>query len=389
MWEDASVNRFDVIVIGGGIAGISVAFELAADRSVCLLEMESSLTFHTTGRSAATFLESYGGPIIRRLTVSSRAFFEDPPDGFDGPLMIPRPLLWIAPVGAGDQVRALEAEVSPLVPSVRLVEVDEAMEINPILRREHIELCMLEPGATELDVSSLHQGYVRGLRQRRGSVNTLSGVVGLTNVDGMWRAVTRGGDEYEAPVVVNASGAWGDEVATMAGVTPVGLHPLRRTLFMVAAPDGVAVDALPLTADVAGTFYIKPEGNAQYLCSPADETPSEPCDAKVDELDIAIAIERIREATVLEARHVRSSWAGLRTFTADRSPIACYERDHEGFFWLVGQGGYGIQTAPALARVAAAIVRHEPLPADVAERGLEAEHMHRDRLGGRTELAGH
>lgn len=375
-----------MIVIGGGIAGASVAYELAADRSVCLLEMEASLAFHTTGRSAATFLESYGGAIIRRITVSSRAFFENPPEGFDGPLMSPRPLLWL---GATDEIRALHAEVSPLVPSVRVIDAHEAMQMNPILRVDDLEVCMLEPGAKEIDVSALHQGFVRGVRTRGGSIRTSSGVVGLTRSHVGWTAVTRDRSEFCADSVVNAAGAWGDEVAVMAGVKPIGLHPLRRTLFMVSAPDGLDVSQFPLTADVAGTFYVKPEGDSQYLCSPADETPSPPCDAKVDELDVAIAIERIREATLLEARHVRSSWAGLRTFTADRSPVAGYDPDADGFFWLVGQGGYGIQTAPALARVAAALVRHDPLPDDVTILGLLASDMHRDRLSGRTELVGH
>ena len=286
------MHRCDVLVIGGGIVGVSVACELAADRTVCLVEMESTLAFHTTGRSAATFLESYGGPLIRRLTISSRAFFDNPPDDFDSPLMTPRPLLWLGPVGAAGEIRALEAEVKPLVPSVRLVEPDEALAINPILRPGYLELGMLEPGAMELDVSALHQGFVRGLRRRNGEINTSAGVVGLDSAGPLWRATVASGDTYEAPVVVNAAGAWGDEVATHAGAEPIGLHPLRRTLFTVSAPEGMQVDALPLTADVGGTFYIKPEGE-QYLCSPADETPSPPCDAKVDEIDIARAIDRI------------------------------------------------------------------------------------------------
>lgn len=247
---------------------------------------------------------------------------------------------------------------------------------------------MLEPGALELDVSALHQGYVRRLRARGGAINTSTGVVGLSRRDGMWTAVTRNGAEYQAPVVVDAAGAWGDEVAALAGVPPVGLHPLRRTLFTISAPDDVDIAELPLTGDIGGTFYLKPEG-PQFLCSPADETLSPPCDAKVDEVDIARALERIREATTLEARHVRSSWAGLRTFTADRSPVTGFEPGVDGFFWLVGQGGYGIQTAPALARAAAAIVRGDPLPEDVSARGLVADDLHRDRLAGATELAGH
>jgi D-arginine dehydrogenase len=382
------MHQFEVLVVGGGIAGVSIAYELAADRSVCLLEMEATLAFHTTGRSAATFLESYGGPVIRRLTVSSRSFFEGPPDGFDMPLLISRPLLWLGPVGKGDAIRGLEAEVKPLVPSVHIVEGDEIPELHPMVRPGYAELGMLEPGAMEIDVSALHQGYVRGLRSRGGKVVTSSGVVGLSAVDGRWQATTADGELYEGSVVVDAAGAWGDEVASLAGVTPVGLHPLRRTLFMIGAPDGVDIGHLPLTGDIDVTWYMKPEG-PQFLCSPADETPSPPCDAKVDEVDVARALERIRAATVLEARHVRSSWAGLRTFTADRTPIACEDPDHPGFFWLVGQGGYGIQTAPALARCAASFVRGEGVPADVAERGLTSSDLHRDRLAGATQLAAH
>lgn len=371
--------RYDVLVIGGGIAGVSAGYELAADCSVGLLEMEPTLAFHATGRSAAMFLESYGGPIVRQLTVASRSFFENPPDGFDGPLLVPRPLLWLGPIGTGEMIRALEAEVRPLAPEVRLLDPDGASAVHPLLRREFLELCLLEPKAMELDVSAVHQGYVRGLRRRDGEIRTSSGIVGLSRSGGLWRAVTRNGEEHEAPVVVNAAGPWGDEVAALAGVAPVGLRPLRRTLFTIAAPEGIDVGALPLTADIGETFYFKPEGR-QLLCSPADETPSAPCDAKVDELDVARALDRIREATVLDARHVRASWAGLRTFTTDRAPVAGYDPDAEGFFWLVGQGGYGIQTAPALATITAAVVRGRALPDGIADRGLEPAHLHRDRL---------
>lgn len=373
------MDRFDVLVIGGGIAGVSAAYELAADCSVGLLEMESTLGFHATGRSAAMFLESYGGPIVRQLTVASRSFFENPPDEFDRPLLVPRPLLWLGPVGTGELVRALEAEVRRLVPSVRLVDPDGAVAVHPLLRREFLELCLLEPQAMELDVSAVHQGYVRGFRRRGGVVRTSSPVVGLSRRNGVWRAVTAHGEEHEAPVVVNAAGAWGDEVARLAGFDPVGLRPLRRTLFTIAAPAGIDVTPLPLAADIGETFYLKPEG-PQFLCSPADEAPSPPCDAGVDEVDVARALDRIREATVLEARHVRASWAGLRTFTADRAPVAGWEPAGEGFFWLVGQGGYGIQTAPALATIAARLVRGTPLPDAIAGRGVEPADLHRDRL---------
>lgn len=376
------MDRYDVLVIGGGIAGVSVGYELAADRSVCLLEMEATLAFHTTGRSAAMFLESYGGPIVRQLTVASRSFFEDPPEGFDRPLLLPRPLLWLGRVGAGDAIRALETDVRRLVPSVRLLDPDEAVAIAPILRRTSLELCLLEPDAMELDVNAVHQGFARGLRRQAGDVRLSSGVVGLSRIGGVWRATTRNGDECEAPVVVNASGAWGDHVAALAGVAPIGLRPLRRTLFTIPAPEGVEIAGLPLVADVDETFYLKPEGS-QFLCSPADETPSPPCDASPEEIDIALALDRIRDATILEARHVRSAWAGLRTFTIDRAPVACYDPEVEGFFWLVGQGGYGLQTAPALARVTASLVRGSGIPRDLAAASLTAAALHRDRLVGR------
>jgi len=376
------MDRYDVLVIGGGIAGVSVGYELADDRAVCLLEMEPTLAFHTTGRSAAMFLESYGGPVVRQLTVASRAFLEHPAEGFDEPLLVPRPLLWLGRVGAGDRIRALELEVRPLVPTVHVVDPDEAVVIAPVLRRDYLEACLLEPDARELDVSALHQGFVRGFRRRAGEIRVTSPVVDLARIRGVWRVVTRDGDEYEAPVVVNAAGAWGDEVAALAGVAPVGLRPLRRTLFTVPAPDGMEIAHLPLAADVDETFYLKPEG-PQFLCSPADETPSSPCDARADEVDIALALDRIREATILEARHVRSSWAGLRTFTADRAPVAGYDPGAEGFFWLVGQGGFGLQTAPALARVAASLVRGSGIPAGLAAAGLTPAALHRDRLAGK------
>jgi D-arginine dehydrogenase len=374
------VSAYDVVVIGGGIAGVSVAYELTRDRDVALLEMEEGLAFHTTGRSAAVFLESYGGPLIRLLTTSSRAFLEDPPDGFDPPLMTPLPLLWIAAEPSADALRAMEAEVRRSVPSVRLVCADEAVEICPILRPEFLALGMLEPESRDLDVHALHQGYVRGLRKGGGEVFTSAGVCAMERTDTIWTITDRAGRTYRAPVVVNAAGAWCDVVAALAGARPIGIRPMLRTLFTIAAPTHLGdLRHLPLTADVDSTFYLKPEG-PQFLCSPADEVPSDPCDARPDELNIARALDSIREATILEGRHVSSSWAGLRSFVADRVPVAGYDDDIEGLFWLAGQGGYGIQTAPALARVAAALIRGQRLPDDVAAKGLSSADLHRSRL---------
>ncbi len=382
------MKRYDVLVIGGGIAGVSIGYELAEDRSVCLLEMESTLAFHTTGRSAATFLESYGGRVIRLLTTASRAFMEDPPAEFTTPLLTPLPLLWIAPHGTAANIRALYDEVIEFVPDVRLLSPAEAAAQSPAIREDWLELAMSEPGASEIDVAAVHQGFAMGLRHRTGEIYQSSPVVKLEFVNGMWRATDRAGDVREAPVVVNAAGAWCDEVALIAGVRPVGIQPLRRTVFMVAAPDLADTRGLPLVADVRGTFYVKPEGT-QYLCSPADETPSAPCDARPDELDIAQAIDHINEATTLDIRHVRTSWAGLRSFVADRSPVVGFDVEAQGFFWFVGQGGYGIQISPTLARVGAALIRDGDVPGDLRERGLAAEHLSRERLVGLAGLHGH
>jgi D-arginine dehydrogenase len=374
------MDAYDAIVIGGGIAGVSVAYELARDRHVVLLEMEPALATHTTGRSAAMFLESYGGPAVRALTTASRKFLEAPPDGFDRPLVTPRGLLWVAAEAGVAALRALESEVRALVPSVRLLSPTEALAHCPLLREEFVALALLEPDAREVDVHALHHGYVRGLRSRGGTVRTSAPVRTLDRARGVWTALDRHGSSLQAPVVVNAAGAWCDEVAACAGVRGIRIEPLRRSLFTIAAPNDLGdVRGLPLVTDVEHTFYVKPEGE-QLLCSPADETPSEPCDARPGELEIARALDRIREVTVLDPRHVRASWAGLRSFAPDRSPVAGYDTQAEGFFWLAGQGGYGIQTAPSLARAAAALIDGKPLPDDLAARGLTAEALGPARL---------
>jgi D-arginine dehydrogenase len=368
------MRSHDVLVIGGGIAGASLAYELAADASVCLLEMEAALATHTTGRSAATFIESLGGSQIRGLTKSSRAFYENPPDSFVPPLLSPLPLLLTASEGRVEAVRAMHAEISRLTPDVRILDGREARELNPLLRPEYVQLALLEPGAMEIDVHAVHQGYVNGLRQRGGVVRKSAKLVSATRRKGVWAVADAAGGTYEAPIVVNAAGAWVDEVARAAGAGPIGIRPLRRTIFIVSAPADMDVTDLPLTADAEDRFYIKPEG-LQLLCSPADETPTAPGDAKPDEVSIALGLDAINEATVLNARHVRSSWAGLRSFAPDRNPVVGFDAQAEGFFWFAGQGGFGIQTASALARLGAALVRRTEIPGDVAANGVSAERL--------------
>ena len=387
-WQAALMSSYDVIVIGGGIAGVSIGYELAADRSVGLLEMEATLAFHTTGRSVATFLESYGGRTIRLLTTASRAFMEDPPNGFARPLLKPLPLVWVAPHSDLDDLHSMHAAVTEFVPDMRVLSGDEVVDRTKVIRRDWVAGGLLEPGASEIDVAALHGGYTGRLRARGGEIHTSAGVVAMKRAGNVWHVTDRAGNSYAAPVVVNAAGSWCDIVAEIAGARPVGIHPLRRTVFTIGAPAEFDPLSIPLVADVAGTFYFKPEG-PQILCSPADEVPSEPCDARPDELDIAKAIDVINAATTLDIRHVRSSWAGLRNFVADRSPVAGFDDEVDGFFWFVGQGGYGIQISPALAQAGASLVRSGGLPDGLTARGLESVALDRRRLVNLTALEGH
>ncbi|WP_433306765.1 NAD(P)/FAD-dependent oxidoreductase [Actinoplanes sp. CA-030573] len=341
--------RADVAVVGAGMAGVSVAYELAAGHTVLLLERESQPAYHTTGRSAAMFLESYGSPDVRRLTAESRAVLER-----TGTLQAPRPMLWVAPPAQMPRLEAMAA-AQPALARVTAAEHYSA------LRPGWCAGALLETGAREIDVLGLHQHYLGGARRRGAEVRT-NAVVSAGKFDGeRWELATSAGP-VTATSVVNAAGAWADEVAVALGVPPVGLRPLRRTA-AVARCEGVD-RAWPIVADVGETFYFRPEG-AGVLVSPADETPSEPCDARPAELDVALAIDRVNEATTLGLRSVQTAWAGLRTFAPDREPVVGADPAAPRLFWLAGQGGFGIQAAPALGRLAAATVTgsEEPAPA--------------------------
>lgn len=364
----------DVIVIGGGIAGVSIAYELSKSVRVSVLEMEPTLAYHTTGRSAALFLETYGGEQVRALTTGSRAFFEEPPEGFEPVLMTPRPLLQFARIGRGDRVERMHASVLPLVSDAELLDGAQCCAAFPLLRPEVAERGIYEPRAMALDVAAIHQGYVRGALRNAAAVFRDAAVVSLERRGQLWTVTTADAGTHRAPIVVDAAGAWADTVAIAAGVGRVGLTPLRRTIFMVRSPLGQAGRGLPNCSDVDQAFYANPEG-AQFLCSPADETPSPPCDARADEVEIARAIEAINATTTIGVRSVTSSWAGLRTFAPDRNPVIGMEPGVPGFFWLAGQGGYGIQTAPAAARLGAALVLGGGVPADLATRGLDVTRL--------------
>ncbi|AUH67413.1 MULTISPECIES: NAD(P)/FAD-dependent oxidoreductase [Gordonia] len=377
---------FDTIVVGGGIAGVSIAYELAAHRSVALVERESTLAYHTTGRSAATFLESYGNATVRALTRASRDFFVAPPDIVDGPLVAELPLLIVAEETEVDGLRALYETVSPRSQTIELVDGNAAEQLNPMLRSGYTDLAMVDYGSLELDVHGLHQGFLRGLRRRGGTVLKSAGIVEARRERSSWVLRDAAGDELRARTVVNAAGAWCDEVAGMFGAAPIGIAPLRRTAFMVPDPRETPARSIAarrtMTMSASEDFYFKPDG-AGFLCSPAEETPQPPSDAKPDDLEIARAIERLNEATLLAVRSVSTSWAGLRSFTADRTPVVGPDPAVDGLFWFAGQGGYGIQMAPALARAGASLALTDDLPADLADFGITAASL----APGRSALA--
>jgi D-arginine dehydrogenase len=354
----------DVLVVGAGVAGAAAGYFLSEVGDVALLEMESAPGYHSTGRSAALFSEYYGNPTVRALTAASRAFLITPPPGFaDGPLLSPRGVLTLCPSGSEDDFAAMLADgLSAPVP-VREIDVGEVRRYCPIVRAGRYSRAMVKPGAMDIDVDLLHQGFLRGVRARGGRVVTRARVRELTHRGGLWHATTDAG-VFTASVVVNAAGAWADEVAALAGVRPMGLIPLRRTAFLADPPDGVDAARWPMVTDVADTFYVKPE-SGRLLVSPSDATPVPPCDARPDDLDVARAVERVQEATTLEIRSVRHAWAGLRTAAADDTPVVGEAPDAPGFVWLAGLSGYGVQTSPAVGRIAAAAATRTP-PAEAA-----------------------
>lgn len=368
----------DVVVIGGGIAGIPLAAHLSRDLRVQVLERESQPGYHATGRSAAIFSEIYGNAPIRALTRASRSFFFDPPDDFtDVPLLRPRGSLYIA---RHDQRRQLEAFTgkADIARATRYLSASEARALSPALREDYLLAAIHEPDASDLDVHAILGGYLRRLRRNDGQLVTGAEVTGIDSNAGDWCVHTRAGT-FRAPVIVNAAGAWVDEIAAMAGAGRIGIQPLRRTAALIDAPAWTSVETWPLTIDIEERFYFKPDAG-KVLLSGAEESPSPPCDAAADDLELAVAVHRIEQATTLHVTHVGQKWAGLRSFVADRSPVVGFDPVLPGFFWLAALGGYGIQTAPAVASLAAALVCQRRPSQELLGSGLEPASIAPQRL---------
>jgi D-arginine dehydrogenase len=365
------MQEFDFAIVGAGIAGVSAAYHLAPKARVIVLEREHVAAYHTTGRSAALHSETYGSAEIRAITVASGRFYRKPPEGFaDHALLTPRGALTVGRADQEADMKKAAAVFAALVPSVRWLDPQEALQRQPLLKPEAVEGgAVLEPEADDMDVAAIHGGFLRGARAAGGALRLNAEVEALERRDGRWIVRFRDGDAIAAANIVDAAGAWAEILGGLAGAMSIGLVPKRRTAFTFDSPPGSDIALLPMTIDFDETFYFKPEVG-QFLASPADETPSPPCDAQPEEMDIAIAVERIETATTLQIRRIKNKWAGLRSFVPDKNLVVGYDDAVAGFFWLAGQGGYGIQTGAAAGRLAANLALERGLPGDIVELGV-------------------
>ncbi|MGI4800297.1 MAG: NAD(P)/FAD-dependent oxidoreductase [Janthinobacterium lividum] len=374
------MTSVDVVVVGAGMAGASAAYEMSATRSVVLLERESQPGYHATGRSAALFSETYGNATIRGLTAASRTFYRKPPSGFATvPLLTPRGVIMVARADQMSRLEAWSASACRLMPTVRILDVASVLAAVPLLRPDYVAGGAIEPGAMDMDVDAIQQGFLRGARARGATLVPGAELLALAVGEGGWTVTTTSG-AWHARTVVNAAGAWADAVAVMAGAQPCAMRSMRRTALIVDLPSGTDAARWPMVIDTDEAFYFKPDGG-RLLLSPADETPMPPCDVQPDELDIAIAVDRVQQAADLPVRRVVRSWAGLRSFTADRTPVVGFDPVVPDLFWLAGQGGYGIQTAPAMGRLAAALLAGQGVPQDMQALGIGAASLAPGRPG--------
>jgi D-arginine dehydrogenase len=336
----------DIIVIGAGIAGLSAAAELAADATVTVLDMESQPGYHASGRSAAYFAAAYGKKIIRDITGCCESFLRTPPEGFtEVELFHPRDCMFF---GREDQAEKLQA-MQEDNPRLQFLDADDVRKRVPVLSEDYLYGAVWDRKGGDLDVDALLQGFLRLFRRRGGELLTGRQVSSLEREGGVW-TVAAGSQRFQAPIVVNAAGAWVERTASLAGLEPLGIIPLRRTALTIDPPGGVDIRGWPEMVDADEDFYFKPDAG-QLMISPADETPSQPCDAQPEDIDVAMGVYRFEQATGLDIRSVNHSWAGLRTFAPDRVFVAGFDPRAEGFFWLAGQGGYGVQSSPAMARL--------------------------------------
>ncbi len=380
------MNEADVIIIGAGAVGAALAYRLAPHRRVIMVEREDQPGYHSTGRSAAHYTDVIGGTVVQALSEETRRFIDTPPEGFtDYPLLRERPVLLLVGHDTED-AHFSEESLSNLMGTILFrLDLDGCLEKCPVLKADKVAYGLYEPTAGDIDVGAIHGGYLKAARKAGAELVCDADVLALGRRDGVWQVKTKAGT-FAAPVVANCAGAWGDALAQMAGVGPVGLVPCRRTAFTFRGPDGLDCTDWPLVADDGESFYFKPEAGLM-MGSLADETPSDPCDAQPEELDLAQAAENIMAWTTLEIRRFEKRWAGLRSFVADRLPVTGWDARADGFFWNVGQGGAGIQTSAALSDYAAAILLDRDVPDALAQAGLTRETLSPSRCQNLTKVS--
>ena len=374
------MRECDYLIVGAGIAGTSAAYHMSAEGKRCIiLEREEQPGFHSTGRSAAVFLETYGPLVMRIMSMVSGPFLRSPPAGFsEVPLLHPRGLVLVA---RRDQLATLEAayaELSQLAAWLKEIGPERARELAPALRPGYAAAAIHDDTCMDMDVNAIHQGYIRGARAKGTEIVCNAEVLSLERKGGTWRAKTPAG-EFSAPVVINAAGAWADVVGEKAGARAIGLQPKRRTVIVFDPPAGTNVSKWAALGDCQEQFYWKPDAG-RILASPADETPVPPQDIQPDEMDIALVADRIEKASTLKIGRILRRWAGLRSFVKDKCPVVGFAPDAEGFFWLAGQGGYGIQTSYAMGMTAAALAAGRGLPEKVKGFGVTEAELGPERL---------
>jgi D-arginine dehydrogenase len=369
--------QYDYLVVGAGISGTAAACELASHGSVLLVEAETTAGYHATGRSAALFTPHQGTPLVQAINRASAAFFAMPPTGFaDHMLVTPRGGLTIAEPGQEHMLQDLLALSAP-GREVHPIDVETALTLAPILRADRVGAAVHEPGIADIDVAALHQGYLRELKRRGGTLVCGQRISALDHQGGLWTARTPD-TSFQARVIVNAAGAWADHVATLAGVRPIGLVPKRRTAIIVEGLSGVDTRAMPTVDFTATNAYFKPDGSG-IMASLGDQDPVEAQDIQPDEWEIAVLADWLQCETLLTIRRIGQSWAGLRSFVSDDNPVVGFDDAVPDFFWLAAQGGYGIMMAPMLGRAAAALARQCDLPEELATQGIDATDLCRSR----------
>lgn len=369
----------DFIVVGAGIAGASVAYFLAPHGRVVLLERESQPGYHSTGRSAAMYMASYGGEQVRALTRASLAFLQQPPAGFsEPPILTDRSALMVANAEEMPHLEDLIEQLSQVGSKAVRLTAAQAIERVPVLRPDHVAAALYEPDAFDMDVHALHQGFLRGVKRAGGQIVCDAELTGLSHDGVVWTATTSAG-RWSAPVVLNAAGAWADRVAAMAGLPEIGIVPKRRTAFIFDPPKEFAFEHWPLVFSAGENWYFKPDAGAM-LGSPTNADPTKPQDVQPEEIDIAMGVHMLTEATTMDIRRPQRPWAGLRSFVDDGGLVGGFDPLAPGFFWVAAQGGYGVQTAPAMGEACAALSRGLPLPEHIATEGVTEASLGPGRL---------